>query len=219
MKITRKQLLKLIKEALADRQQLVDLNKKVLMQTIDRPEQGVNPREYYQEKNKEMAEKAEEGEGAYNAETLKAVEMVGAQAVFLWPNVDAGSEDIVVAVRHSGIESRQDFVTARNFPPDTYVRILKHAAVAVGNSSSFLREGAYLGTRVVNVGTRQGGREHGRNVMHVGHDAHRIAEAIKTQLDHGPYPTDPIFGDGTAGEQIAEVLSWVDLTVQKRITY
>jgi len=76
MKITRRQLIQIIKEALADRQQLVDLNKKVLMQTIDRPEKGVNAREYYQEKNKEMAEKAAEGEGVYNAETLKAVEAI-----------------------------------------------------------------------------------------------------------------------------------------------
>jgi UDP-hydrolysing UDP-N-acetyl-D-glucosamine 2-epimerase len=152
-------------------------------------------------------------------ETLKALQIVGTQVVFLWPNVDAGSEDIVVAVRHSGIESRPDFVTARNFPPDTYVRILEHAAVAVGNSSSFLREGAYLGTPVVNVGSRQGGREHGGNVINVEHDAAKIADAIRYQFDHGPYPTDPIFGDGTAGKQIAEILSWVDLTVQKRITY
>ncbi len=56
--------------------------------------------------------------------------------------------------------------------------------------------------------------------MSVSHDAADIADAIRHQLAHGPYESDGLFGDGTAGEQIAAVLAGMsDLSVQKRLHY
>ena len=39
------------------------------------------------------------------------------------------------------------------------------------------------------------------------------------QIEHGPYESEPIYGDGHAGERIADILSKVDVEVQKMITY
>src|SRR2546422_865335 len=87
------------------------------------------------------------------------------------------------------------------------------------NSSSAIREGAFLGTPAVNIGTRQAMRERGHNVIDVGYDRREIADAMFAQIRHGPYASEPIYGDGHAGERIAEVLARCSWQLQKRITY
>ena len=99
-------------------------------------------------------------------ETLDAVNRFSdLQKVVLWPNVDAGSDDVSKGIRHFR-ERHMDapFYYYKNFSPEDYARVLNNAACCVGNSSSFLREGAFLGTPAVMVGDRQEGREHGPNV-------------------------------------------------------
>jgi UDP-N-acetylglucosamine 2-epimerase len=83
-----------------------------------------------------------------------------------------------------------------------------------------VREGAFIGTPVVNIGSRQDGRRRARNVLDVPHGKSPVFEAIKQQLDHGRYERDPIYGDGKAGDRIADVLATkTDIQIQKRITY
>jgi UDP-N-acetylglucosamine 2-epimerase len=89
----------------------------------------------------------------------------------------------------------------------------------VGNSSSAIREGAFLGTPAVNVGSRQAGRQRATNVVDVGHDRRKIAEAIQHQVGHGPYASEAIYGDGHAGERIAGILNRCEVPIQKRMTY
>jgi len=89
----------------------------------------------------------------------------------------------------------------------------------VGNSSASIREGAFVGTPAVNIGSRQDGRERAPNVVDVGHDRKSIADAIRRQVEHGPYAPAHLYGDGQAGARIAEVLARTTLSVQKRIQY
>ena len=89
----------------------------------------------------------------------------------------------------------------------------------VGNSSAALREGAYLGVPAVTVGSRQQNRETGRNVVRAGYDADAIADAIRDQIAHGRYEPDLMFGDGTAGVQMADLLARVRPPVQKHLHY
>lgn len=153
-------------------------------------------------------------------ETLAAVSELVLPAIVLWPNADAGSEDIARGIRklreHED-DSRLHFF--KNLPTDDYVRLMKRTACLVGNSSSAIREGSFIGTPSVNVGPRQAGRQRGSNVLDAGYDRAEIVAAVTRQLEHGPYPHEPIYGDGRAGERIADVLSRVEVTVQKRITY
>jgi UDP-hydrolysing UDP-N-acetyl-D-glucosamine 2-epimerase len=153
-------------------------------------------------------------------ETLDALSSTGMQALVFWPNVDAGSEQVAKGIRlfrEKGEAHGVHFF--RNLPPQVFVRLMGHCACMVGNSSAALREGAYLGTPAVTVGTRQRNRERGRNVVETGHDRAEIVAAIEEQVGHGPYESDTTFGDGTAGVKIAEVLASARPSVQKALHY
>jgi UDP-N-acetylglucosamine 2-epimerase len=80
-------------------------------------------------------------------------------------------------------------------------------------------ESSFLGVPVVNIGSRQKGRERGRNVVDVKYDRHEISEAIRYQLRNGRYPSDLIYGHGRAGEQIARLLAEVPLQIEKILAY
>lgn len=153
-------------------------------------------------------------------QTLKAVKSIGLPAIVLWPNADAGSEDIAKGIRiwrEHGHDDNMHFF--KNLPIATYVQLMRRTACLVGNSSSGIREGAFIGTPVVNIGTRQQGRERGPNVIDVDHVQEEISDAINRQIKHGPYGMLPIYGDGSAGRQIAEILVRADVPLQKRIRY
>ncbi len=152
--------------------------------------------------------------------TIKAAMKTGLNIIMLWPNADAGSEGISKGIRtYREFNPDAKIHVFKNLPISVYVRLMKNTACLVGNSSSGIREGAFIGTPVVNVGTRQNGRERGQNVIDAPDEENAVYEAIKKQLEHGPYVSEPIYGDGHAGEQIADILSKVEVPVQKRIVY
>ncbi len=153
-------------------------------------------------------------------ETLMAVREVGIPAVVLWPNADAGSEEIARGIRklrERGLDNEMHFF--KNLPTETYIRLMARTACLLGNSSSAIREGAFIGTPAVNIGSRQTGRQRGANVTDVGHSRDEVVAALERQLEHGRYDSEPIYGDGGAGKRIADVLATVEPSIQKRITY
>lgn len=160
-----------------------------------------------------------EGERQIN-QSLDAIARMGLPTIALWPNADAGSEDIARGMRKFR-EHRDDsnIHFFKNLPTDTYIRLMRRTACLVGNSSSAIREGAFIGTPSVNIGTRQDMRQRGDNVIDVDHDTDAIADAIRRQIEHGPYEGRPIYGDGHAGERIADILATCGWRLQKRITY
>jgi UDP-hydrolysing UDP-N-acetyl-D-glucosamine 2-epimerase len=153
-------------------------------------------------------------------ETLKAVQALDVPAVVLWPNADAGSEHIAAGIRQwreHNDDSKLHFF--KNLPTADYVKLMARTACLVGNSSSAIREGSFIGTPAVNIGGRQEGRDRGSNVVDVAYDAGEIADAVRSQMDNGRYEMEPIYGDGHAGERIAEILSSHEVSIHKRITY
>ena len=153
-------------------------------------------------------------------ETLKAVQELDVPAIVLWPNADAGSEHIAAGIRQwreHNDDSRLHFF--KNLPTADYVKLMARTACLVGNSSSAIREGSFIGTPAVNIGRRQEGRDRGSNVVDVGYDAQEIGDAVRSQIDNGRYEMEPIYGDGHAGERIAEILSSHEVSIHKRITY
>lgn len=125
--------------------------------------------------------------------------------VAMWPGQDAGSQGISKAIREYQ-ETYGTLHTVRNLPPSRFLRLMTQASVMIGNSSAGIRESAYLGVPVVDIGTRQRGRQRAKNVLWAPHDAGQIQEAIQTQLAHGRYASSALYGSGEAGKQIAEVL-------------
>ena len=153
----------------------------------------------------------EYGDAWTQAETLiRAVETLHMPTVWLWSNADAGSDDISGAIRRWRERERPDYVCmVKNLPPVDYARLLNNCACLVGNTSSGIKEGAWMGVGYTLCGTRQQGREVGGNVVRVGWDADEIVRVTREQVAHGKYDRDLRFGDGTAGRQIAQILAEV----------
>ena len=153
-------------------------------------------------------------------ETLEAVLQSGLPAIVLWPNSDAGSEDISRGIRKWREYGRgENMHFFKNLPIDVYVRLMRRTACLIGNSSSGIREGAFIGTPCINIGSRQTARERGSNVIDVDCGTPIILEALKKQISHGPYLSEPVYGNGTAGNKIAEILAHKTVEIQKLITY
>jgi len=162
-----------------------------------------------------VTSEADEAEAQMGA-TLHAADESGLPCVVFWPGQDAGAEGVSKAIRVCQTQPGERFHTVRNLPPHRFLRFLTHASVLVGNSSAGIRESSYLGVPVIDIGSRQQGRERASNVVWCPHDAGRIAAAMARQIAHGRYPSSPLYGTGDAGPKIAEVLAHVRLGVDSR---
>jgi UDP-N-acetylglucosamine 2-epimerase len=151
---------------------------------------------------------------------LEALDRVRAQAVLLWPNIDAGADHVSKAIRVFRDQRKPAWLhTLVNLPPEQYLRVLANAACAVGNSSSFVRDAGYFGTPVALVGSRQEGRETDAHVVRVPPVTDAIAEAVAAQLAHGRYAPSTLYGDGRVSGRIAQGLAQLRPYVQKRLHY
>lgn len=157
---------------------------------------------------------------AHMAETIAALDELDMPTVWVMPNMDAGSDGINKAIRkyrEREKSTRTHFF--KSLPIEYYGPLLKNALCILGNSSSGIREAAFLGTPSVNIGTRQDGRQRGKNVVDVAYDRAQIVEAAKQQIARRAYEPDSLYGDGYAAEKIIHVLKTAPLTVQKKIAY
>jgi UDP-hydrolysing UDP-N-acetyl-D-glucosamine 2-epimerase len=156
-------------------------------------------------------------------ETLHAVTEVDLPTLWFWPNVDAGSDGTSNAIRSfRELHSPRNIHFFKNMEPTDFLRLLVGSRCLVGNSSVGIRECAFLGVPTVNIGSRQSGRDRGRNVIDVDHLSEAIVAAIRRHLSllgTGRYESDPLYGHGRAGERIAELLARQPLSIEKRLTY
>lgn len=155
-------------------------------------------------------------------ETLHAVTGIGLPALWFWPNPDAGSDGTSRGIR-SFREKNRDVTKSlhffKNMSPTDFLKLLCNASCLVGNSSVGIRECSFLQVPVVNVGSRQSGRDRGANVIDVDYERTAIRAAIETQLKSGRPTRDTIYGDGMAGPRIAKLLAEIAPTTTKRLAY
>jgi len=153
-------------------------------------------------------------------ETLHAVKEIGLPTFWFWPNVDAGSDGTSKGIRVFRENERPTNIHFfKNMESEDFLRLVYNSRCLVGNSSVGIRETSFLGVPTVNVGTREAGRERGENVLDVDYNRVQIQEAIKKQISNGRYPSNPLYGSGDAGEQIARILAEVSLRSEKRLSY
>ena len=153
-------------------------------------------------------------------ETLKAIKELNYPTFWFWPNVDAGSDGTSNAIRtFRELEKPKNIHFFKNMEPMDFLKLLKNSEALIGNSSAGLRECAYLGVPVVNIGNRQHRRSRAENVTDVGYDQNEILEATKNAISREHYPASEIYGDGNSGQKIAEILATVELMYSKTITY
>jgi GDP/UDP-N,N'-diacetylbacillosamine 2-epimerase (hydrolysing) len=140
---------------------------------------------------------------------MQALRELGLPVLWLDPNADAGSREILQALAADPLPPGS--LRLAHLPRPRFGAAMRHCAVMAGNSSSGIIEAASFGTPVVNIGARQHLREHGPNVVDVGTDPAAIAQALRAQRDHGRWPCDNPWGDGRAGERITQLLATLPL--------
>jgi len=153
-------------------------------------------------------------------ETLHAIRTLDMPTLWFWPNVDAGSDGTSNAIRSfRESEKPKNIRFFKSMAPADFLRIILGSRALVGNSSVGIREASFLGIPVVNIGSRQSGRDRGRNVADVGYSCSEIVAATRRQVEHGRYASDDVYGNGGAGVAIAGLLSDQPLTIEKRLAY
>ncbi len=153
-------------------------------------------------------------------ETLAAIHELGMPTFWFWPNVDAGADGTSKGIRSFREKHRPQHIHFfKNMMPADFLRLLANSSGLIGNSSVGIRECAFLGVPVVNIGSRQNRRDRGNNVTDVGYDRKEILDAIQRwRKGERPVPSS-VYGGGNAGQKIADGLAKVNLQYHKTITY
>jgi len=156
--------------------------------------------------------------------TMRALIELKHQTVVFYPNHDVGADRIIRVINRY---KHLPFVRViKSLPRDEFRALMRIATVMVGNSSAGIVEAPALRLPVVNIGTRQWGRERGANVIDVSYNTAAIKRAITTarspafrhRLARAP---NPYHGRKTP-LRIVQVLATTRLDerlLQKRMTY
>ena len=157
-------------------------------------------------------------------ETIKAIKVISKdfnlKVLWFWPNVDAGNDKISKILRkYRENENPDNLIFIKNLAPKLFIQLLKGCECMIGNSSSGIREGSYIGVPYVNIGNRQDGREKCKNVISVKCNSAEIIKAVKKQISNGFYKSNHLYGKGNSSDKIAKLLLELPLTYVKKINY
>jgi len=155
--------------------------------------------------------------------TIDAVESFDAQTVLIYPNSDAGGDQMIEKIESRSVPG--SIQTFRSLPRREYLGLMKAADVLIGNSSSGIIEAPSFDLPVVDIGPRQEGRERAAKTLSVPHERDDIREAISRCLtDESIWEraaaTQNPYEYGGAGERICKRLAEVDIDeglLQKRL--
>ena len=140
---------------------------------------------------------------------LGALAQLGLPVLWLAPNADAGSLEVLRALDEVSLPEGSRRV--QHLSRGIFASAMRHCAVMVGNSSAGILEAASFGTPVVNVGDRQRLRERNAGIWDVGTDAESIRTALFAALSQGRGPCENHYGDGRAGERMVQHLCHLPL--------
>jgi GDP/UDP-N,N'-diacetylbacillosamine 2-epimerase (hydrolysing) len=156
-------------------------------------------------------------------QTLEAIKELGYQTVIIYPNADAGGRRMIDVIKK--YENLPFIKAFESLPHEDYLVLMKVACVMVGNSSSGIIEAPSFGLPVVNIGSRQMGRQRAGNVVDVGYVKEDIVKEVQKiiQLSNKHERSSAsLYGDGRAGERIAKILNNIKIDeklIIKRMAY
>lgn len=158
-------------------------------------------------------------------ELLSALDTLKKQAIILYPNCDAGSKKFIDLIEKQ--RGKPYLHIMKNLSHVEYLSFMKSIDVMIGNSSSGIIEAPSFKIPVVNVGTRQQGRERSDNIVDVEPDRNKILKAIDFALHDKGFlkkvkKCKNKFGDGAASKKIVKILKDIKIDkklIQKQITY
>ncbi|MBE3137502.1 MAG: UDP-N-acetylglucosamine 2-epimerase (hydrolyzing) [Thermoplasmata archaeon] len=158
-------------------------------------------------------------------ELLSVLDLLKEQTILFYPNVDAGGVQLRDLIKKH--EEKPYLHTFVNLPHEDYLGLMKSVDVMIGNSSSGILEAPSFHLPVVNIGSRQQGRERSINIIDVLPQKDKILSAIDYALHNKKFlkkvqKCENKFGDGNASQRIVNVLKTIQINeslIQKQITY
>lgn len=144
------------------------------------------------------------------SQTLDAITQTDYQTILVYPNADAGGRAMISKINEYDVDAY------KNIPHEDFIGLLGMASILIGNSSSGIIESSSFKLPVINIGTRQLGREKASNVIDVDYNQKEILKAIdyinsdeyQNQLNNCINP----YGDGNASERICDILKNIEIT-------
>jgi UDP-hydrolysing UDP-N-acetyl-D-glucosamine 2-epimerase len=151
--------------------------------------------------------------------SLEALKQLEGEKIIIYPNSDTGADTFIKAITRYARE--KDFHVYQSLSRETYLAVLKHCAAVLGNSSSGIVEAGFFKTPAVDIGNRQKGREHGKNVIHAGYEKGEIAAALRRALS-APFKRSLAtmknpYGSGSSAKKIVRVLE--QLRIDESLMY
>lgn len=158
-------------------------------------------------------------------ETIEAVKGFNLPVIVIYPHPDPGGRKIIKVIDKE--KKNPLFHIFSSIDYEYFLAVEREVSVWVGNSSAAMIESSSFKTPVVNIGTRQLGRQRGDNVIDVGYNKKEIVFAIKKSLTDKVYLAklqtikNP-WGDGKTGPKVAKILEEIEIDsklLTKQITY
>ena len=152
---------------------------------------------------------------------LNIINKIDIQKIVFWPNPDAGSEDISRGIR-KWREKFGDHKTRyfKNLEQKYFYHILNKTECLIGNSSSGVREGCFIGVKNICIGSRQSGREIGKNTFMIKNNEKTLISLLNKILKSKTKKIkDYRYGDGYAAERIVKILKNINFKYEKKLKY
>jgi len=135
----------------------------------------------------------------------KAIEMVISQnrkVLLTYPNNDDGCNDIIRII--DNWKGSDDVIVRKNLGTKLYYAALNDCEFVIGNSSSGIIEAPYFNKTVINIGSRQEGRDKDIAVIDVKPDVEIVTKLIEEGYRKGwPNPKcNNLFGEGDTVSKI-----------------
>jgi len=158
-------------------------------------------------------------------ELLLSLDVFEEQTIRIYPNCDAGGRKLIDLIKQ--YEKKKYCHVFKNLPHGDYLSFMKSVNVLIGNSSSGIIESPYFKLPVINIGSRQQGRERSDNILDVEPKKESIIKAIDITLHDEEFQRKVNncvnkFGDGKAALKITKIFKEIKLgrdLIQKQITY
>ncbi len=134
---------------------------------------------------------------------LDGLQRAGRYIVAVYPNNDPGSEYILRPLQERAGSPFLRLLPSVRF--ESYLTLLRHSAVLIGNSSSGIHEAPVYGVPSINIGSRQENRFAYESIRTVDFDVPTVLRAVDDLWGHRFAPSRH-FGTGDSAQAILQLL-------------
>jgi GDP/UDP-N,N'-diacetylbacillosamine 2-epimerase (hydrolysing) len=111
------------------------------------------------------------------------------QCVFTYPNADLGHNLIIDKIKQF-VKENKKYIFKKYCTVEEYSGLLKYCSVMIGNSSSGIVESCSFNLPTINLGIRQKGKVHPKNVINSKYNANNLCKlllSLKKKKHKNPY--------------------------------